>query len=72
MHGIFADPTAGKHAVGTEYERLSTYRGVFYYHKGRLTLPLHRTTLQNKQTTNMITSQARPPCFSFASPPAGA
>lgn len=40
-------------------EKISHYKGVFYYHKHRLTLPLVMTSRQTKQLTQMLTTTVR-------------
>ena len=51
----FEDRKAHKNQIGSSFERLSQYMGIFYYHQGddqrmpaRLTMPLEKTALQCK------------------------
>ena len=55
-----------KNRLGSEYQQLRDYSGVFYYHQGedattpgRLTLPLQKTKTQMRQNGIMPTTQIR-------------
>lgn len=56
---VFSSKVSGKRLLGSECERLSSYMGVFFYHKERLTLSLKPTSIQRRQLTEMLTTERR-------------
>ena len=58
---MLQDRKSGKNQIGHECWALQNYKGVFYYHKGRLTMPLVPTAFQKRFDTfnEMPTTAAR-------------